>query len=93
MAQSLYWLMYPDPHVAGSYVVNIGHITAENRHAEINELLKMYFAEVGTLFQRRINKTENRRSSVFNVSDNITDIQIFPLKNKYTSAEIFLINM
>lgn len=56
--------------------VNICHITAENRHADRNELLKTYFAYVGTLSQRRINKTGNRMSGVFNVSDNIIDIQI-----------------
>jgi hypothetical protein len=42
---------------------------------------------------RRINKTEKRISSVFNVSDNTTDIQISPLKNKYTSVERVLINV
>jgi len=54
--------------------VNIGHITADNGRADRNELLKMYFVYVGTLSQWRINQNENRTSSVFNVSDNITDI-------------------
>ena len=56
--------------------VSIGHITAENRHADRKVLLIMYFAYVGTLSQRRTKKTGNRTSSVFNVSDNIIDIQI-----------------
>jgi hypothetical protein len=53
----------------------------------------MYFAYVGMLSQRRQNNNSNTTASVLNACDNITDIQIFPLKNKYTAAERFLINV
>jgi len=92
MAQALYRLSYPDPHVAGSYVSQYWSHNGRQQTADRNELLKMYFVYLGTLYQWRINQTENRTSRVFNVSDNITDIsdiEIFPLKNKYTAVGSF----
>jgi hypothetical protein len=80
-------------HVVGSYVSQYqSHNYRKHTQTETNSS-KMYFACVGTLSQRPINNTGNTTSSVLNASDNITDIQIFPLKNKYAAAERFLINV